>query len=55
MLKLTNKDFVDFNYREIGKVIRCTYINDEPWFVAIDACKILEYKQPLSAGCNGSY
>ena len=48
MLKLTNKDFVDFNYHEIGKVIRCTYINGEPWFVAIDACKILEYKQPKS-------
>ena len=47
MLKLTNKDFVDFNYHEIGKAIRCTYINGEPWFVAIDACKILEYKQPI--------
>lgn len=49
MLRLNNSDFENFDYYEIGKVIRCTKINNDIWFPAIDVCKILEYKNPTNA------
>lgn len=49
MLRLNNSDFENFDYYEIGKVIRCTKINNDIWFPAIDVCKVLEYKNPTNA------
>ena len=49
MLRLNNSDFENFDYYEISKTIRCTKINNDIWFPAIDVCKALEYKNPTNA------
>lgn len=49
MIKIDTNDIYDYYYPELQSSIRAIMKDDEPWFIGVDVCRILQYKRPSKA------